>query len=261
MKKVVIANQKGGVGKSTTAVNLSAGLASKGKKVLLIDMDPQGHSSLGLGIDTSESRTIADLLIEDGSNFKEFIQKTYIPRLDIIPSDISLAGAELKMPQVSKELRLRKKLKDVSGYDYLIIDSPPTFGTLAINSYMVAKEIIMPIELSYFSMAGISNFLESIDYINENVGSNVDHKIDISGVLITFFETRTKLARQIHEKISDMFGKKLFKTTIPQNIKIKEAQSAGKAICDYDPHCAGAKAYYELTQEYLKRSSKHVRDR
>jgi chromosome partitioning protein len=253
VKKIAIANQKGGVGKSTSSINISAGLAYQGKKVLLIDMDPQGHSTIGYGINTEQLLTVGDLLINDSCTIKDVIQKTYIPNLDIIPSDISLAGCELKMPTMGREFRLRKKLSNLVGYDYLIIDCPPTFGVLAINAFLVAQDIILPIELSFFSLAGVSNFMDSIEHINENIGHVANHNVDIMGVLITFFDNRTKLSKEVHSKVMDIFGGKVFNTLIPQNIKLKESQSAGKAIYDYDSKCSGSIAYQNLTQELIER--------
>lgn len=253
MRKIAIANQKGGVGKSTSSINLSAGLAYQEKRVLLIDMDPQGHSTLGLGINTEELLTVGDLLINDSCSFKDVVQKTYIPNLDILPSDISLAGCELKMSPMGREFKLRKKLANVNEYDFIILDCPPTFGSLAINAFLLAQEIILPVELSFFSLAGVNSFVDSLNHINENIGHVANHNVEIMGVLLTFFDTRTKLSREVHAKVLDIFGSKVFNTAIPQNIKLKESQSAGKAIYDYDPKCSGAIAYKNLTQELLTR--------
>ena len=158
MRILAIANHKGGVGKSTTAINLGAALAQLGKKVLLIDADPQGHTTIGLGIDTRDKQTLAELLCDDTVLFDDVIQKTYINKLDIIPSDISLSVAELKLSNApAKEFRLRTKLRNLSGYDILIFDCPPTFGTLPMNVFNIATEVILPLQLSYFSLEGVSN--------------------------------------------------------------------------------------------------------
>lgn len=254
MRTIVIANQKGGVGKSTTTINLGAGLAKRGKKVLLIDADAQGHTSVGLGVNTEEQYTIAELLTKDGVSHKDVIQTTYLKNLDIIPSDLSLSVAEMNLSnQGAKEYRLKTKLKPLKGYDFVLIDCPPTFGTLTMNAFTTASEIILPIQLGYFCLEGVNSFIETINFVNSDIGSVVDHKIDISGVLITFYENRTKLGKEVFSTIKDLFGKTLFKTTIPQNIRLNEAQSNGKSIFDYDNSCKGAKAYLDLTEEILKR--------
>jgi chromosome partitioning protein len=253
MRTIAIANQKGGVGKSTTAINLSAGLADCGNKVLLVDIDPQGHSTKGLNICTEEKCTIADLLCEDNLAAQSVIQTTYIKNLDILPSDLSLAVAEMKLSTLgAKEFKLRKKISNLL-YDYIIIDCPPTFGTLTINTFLAAKEIIMPVQLGYFSLEGIDNFLEAISFINRDIGSVVNHEIQISGVVITFFDLRAKLARQINEILVKLFNDKVYETTIPQNIKLNEAQANGKSIFDYAPESKGAQAYRELTREVIER--------
>jgi chromosome partitioning protein len=154
---------------------------------------------------------------------------------------------------LGREFRLRKKLSSLNEYDYLIIDCPPTFGVLAINAFLVAEEIILPIELSFFSLAGVNNFIDSIDHINDNIGHVANHRIEIKGILITFFDNRTKLSKEVHSKVMDIFGGKVFNTLIPQNVKLKESQSVGKAIFDYDDKCTGAIAYQNLTLEILER--------
>ena len=251
MRTIAVANQKGGVGKSTTAINLSAGLAACGYTVLLVDMDPQGHSTKGLGIKTEERKTVADVLCDEGLNAKEVIQRSYIERLDVLPSDLSLAVAEMKLSQMNaREFRLRKKLICLP-YDYIILDCPPTFGTLTINTFLTAKEIVLPVQLGYFALEGISNFLEAINFINRDIGSIVNHSVEISGVVVTFHDLRSKLAKRIYSMLVKLFGNKLYKTVIPQNVKLNEAQSHGKSIYDYAPESKGAIAYKLLTQEVM----------
>jgi len=257
MRKIAVANHKGGVGKSTTVINLGAALAGMGHRVLLIDTDAQGHTSLGLNIKTKDKQTIAELLCDEDVTASEVIQETDVKNLDIIPSDLSLAIAELKLSTMpAKEFRLRNKLNTTileTSYDFIIFDCAPTFGTLPMNVFTTATEIILPIQLGYFSLEGVSNFVDTINFINKTMGPLINHKITIEGILITFFDTRTKLAREILSAVQDIFKDKLFQTTIPQNIKLNEAQSNGKSIFDYDPTCRGAEAYTNLALEVLKR--------
>lgn len=260
MRKICIANQKGGVGKSTTVINLGAALAILGKRVLLIDTDPQGHTTLGLNINTKDKQTVAELLCQEDVALKEVIQRTYIQNLDIIPSDLSLAVSEVKLSNMpAKEFRLRNKLSgaDKLGYDFIIFDCAPTFGTLPMNVFTTATEIILPVQLGYFSLEGVNNFVETINFINKTMGPLINHKISIEGVLITFYDDRTKLSREVLALIKDIFKEKLFKAAIPQNVKLNEAQSNGLAIFDYDNKCKGAKAYMSLAKEFLRRET-HV---
>jgi len=254
MRSIVLWNNKGGVGKTTSVINLAAALAKLGKKTLLLDLDPQGHSTIGLGVSTKDKLTVAELLVDDKVTVKDVIQNTYIKNLDIIPSDISLSVAEAalsKMP--AKEFKLRSKLKNIKGYDFIIFDCQPTFGTLPMNVFTVASEVICPLQLSYFSLESINNFVDTIHFINKEIGPVINHTLDLTGILITFFDTRTILAREVHEKIKDLFGKKIFTSTIPQNVKLNEAQSNGKSIFDYDADCKGSVAYLNLAKEVLKR--------
>jgi chromosome partitioning protein len=253
MKKIVIANQKGGVGKSTTAINLAAGLAYANKRVLLIDMDPQGHSTLGLRIGTDDKQTISDLLCQDECLFEDVVQDTYVEGLHILPSDISLAVAEVKLTEIAaKEFRLRTKISDVK-YDYIIIDTSPTFGTLMTNAFLYAEHVIVPVQLGFFSLAGLHNFLDVINTTNKRVGTIVGHKSEILGVLLTFYKTRTKLSKRVLESILDIFGDRIFEAKIPENIKLNEAQEKGLSVFDHDPNCAGAEAYKQLTTEVIER--------
>jgi chromosome partitioning protein len=260
MRSIIIANQKGGVGKSTTAINLSAALARRNKRVLLVDADPQGHSTLGLNVSTEQSLTIAELLTDETVSAKDVVRKTYSPNLDIIPGDLSLAVADLKLSTLgAKEFKLRNKLKSLSQeYNYTLIDCPPTFGTLTMNAFTTGREIILPIQLGYLSLEGVSNFLDTINFVNRDINAIIDHKIEIAGVLITFFDVRTKLSREIFNSLNDIFKDKIFQTKIPQNIKINEAQAQGKAVFDYDPTCRGALAYEALADEIISKEERGV---
>ncbi len=259
MRLIAVANHKGGVGKSTTVINVGAALARKGYKVLIVDTDAQGHTTLGLDISTHNRQTLAELLCGDQVVLSDVIQHTRVKKLDIIPSDLSLAVAEVKLATLpAKEYRLRTKFKEIQklGYDFILFDCAPTFGTITLNVFTVAQEIILPIQLGYFSLEGVNTFIDTVQFVNKTIGSLVDHAIAIKGVLITCYDTRTKLAREVFATIQDIFKDLLFTTTIPQNVKLNEAQSHGKDIFEYDATCKGALAYMNVTQEIIERGTR-----
>lgn len=261
MEIIAVANQKGGVGKSTSTINIAAMLAKYGNKVLIIDMDPQGHSTKGLGINLeADSPTVADALCDSEEYFDDewhkIVQKTYQENLFVLPSNLKLALAEMKLSSMgAKEFKLRSIIPNLGDFDFVFIDCPPTFTTLTINAFTSADEILMPVQMSYFCMEGIDGFLQAVNFVNKQINPVVQHKIEITNVLITFHDPRTKLSRTIAESIKDIFGIKILEQTIPVNIKLGEAQSQGKAIYDYDADCTGAKAYEAVTNELLSRWS------
>lgn len=256
MEIIAVANQKGGVGKSTTTINIASMLARYGNRVLIIDMDPQGHSTKGLGIKLeSEDLTIADMLCDSTISDHQVIKKTYQENLEVLPSNLKLALAEMNLSSMgAKEFKLRSiigQLRD--SFDFIFIDCPPTFTTLTINAFTTAEQILMPVQMSYFCMEGIDGFVQAVNFVNKQINPVVRHQIQISHVLLTFFDQRTNLSKTIHKSIEEIFGEKILKTYIPVNIKLGEAQLNGKAIYDYDFWCTGCKAYESVTNELIER--------
>ena len=253
MKRVIaIANQKGGVGKTTTSINLSACLAEAGKKVLVIDTDPQGNATSGLGIEKSElENTTYDVLIND-CPVEEVILESSALNVDIIPTNINLAGAEVELVNaISRENILKSAIADIrDDYDYIIIDCPPSLGLLTINALTASDGIIIPIQGEYYALEGLSQLVETINIVKKKLNPD----IEIIGVVLTMFDMRTQLSKQVREEVEEYFKKKVFKTVIPRNVRLAEAPSHGLAISDYDKSSKGAKAYESLAAEVLKRT-------
>ncbi|USS40062.1 AAA family ATPase [Thermococcus aggregans] len=245
MPTISIANQKGGVGKSTTAINLSAALALKGRRVLLVDMDPQGATTVGLGL-RDASPTIYNVILDE-VDIEEAIVHTQIEGLELIPSNIALSGAEIELSsQIGREYILRNKLAKIKEeYDYVIIDTPPSLGILTMNSLVASDEVIIPIQAEYYALEGIGLLLKAIKLVRERLGI----PLEIRGFLITMFDKRTNLSKEVREEVRRIFGEKVFKTMIPRNVKLAEAPSHGKPIFLYAPDSRGAKAYMKLAEE------------
>ena len=246
---ISVANQKGGVGKTTTAINLSSCLAAKGQKVLAIDMDPQGNMSSGLGIDKDNvDYTVYDLLIGEAT-IDQVLQKEAIENLDIIPANIDLSGAEIELLDTeNKEYILRDEvLKIRSNYDYVIIDCPPSLSMLTINSMTTADTVLVPIQCEYYALEGLSQLIKTIELVKERLNEN----LEMEGVVFTMYDARTNLSLQVVENVKDNLDQTIYKTIIPRNIRLAEAPSHGLPINLYDPRSTGAESYMLLADEVI----------
>ena len=250
-KVIAIINQKGGVGKSTTAINLSAALGEMGKQVLLIDLDPQGNSSSGLGVEKNRvSRCIYDALLNDIS-LTDIIIPDVSKGLDVVPATINLAGAEVELvSEMARENRLKDAIGPMRGrYDYVFIDCPPSLGLLTINALVAADKLLIPIQCEFYALEGVTKLLDSM----KRVKSRLNPSLDIYGVLLTMSDNRTTLSRQVSDEVRRYFGKIVFETSIPRTVKLSEAPSFGQPITQYDPTGKGAQSYIDLAKEVISR--------
>jgi len=246
-KIIAICNQKGGTGKTTTTVNLSAALAELGKKVLIIDADPQGNATSGVGVNKNElKKSIYELILNKVTPQEVLIPNVY-PNLDIIPCNINLTGAEIELVgAISREMRLKSALKSIeANYDYIFIDSPPSLGLLTLNSLVACTSVIIPIQCEFYALEGVSQLLNTLNLIRDGLNPN----LAIEGVLLTMADFRTNLTEEVIQEIKNYFKEKVYKSIIPRNIRLSEAPSYGKPITLYDSHSIGAQRYRDLAKE------------
>ena len=249
-KIIAITNQKGGVGKTTSTVNLGASLAQLGNKVLLIDIDPQGNATSGVGINKGDmDQCIYNILVED-LEAKEVCIPTEVENLSIIPATIQLAGAEIELvPTISREVKLKKALESIKDYyDYILIDCPPSLGLLTINALTSADSVIIPVQCEYYALEGLSQLLNTIRLVQKHLNK----QLMIEGVLLTMLDARTNLGLQVIEEVKMYFQDKVYKSIIPRNVRLGEAPSHGQPITVYDPKSKGAEVYLELAKEVMK---------
>lgn len=261
-KIISVANQKGGVGKTTTSVSLSAILSKKGKKVLMIDMDPQGNGTSGLGIDKNVKFSVYDVIIDE-VEIENTIQKTEIDNLDVCPSNINLAGAEVELVDMEeREKRLKDKLDKIKDkYDYIIIDCPPSLGLVTLNAFTASDSVLIPVQCEYYALEGLGQLINTINLVKKHLNKS----LYIEGALLTMYDARTNLSNQVVKEVKRYFEDKVYKVVIPRNIKLSEAPSYGMPITLYDKRSKGAKCYEKLAKEFLKindteQKAKHMKE-
>ncbi|HEX3977150.1 MAG TPA: ParA family protein [Solirubrobacteraceae bacterium] len=245
-----IANQKGGVGKTTTAVNLAACIAEAGYASLLIDMDPQSNATLGLGIDKHITPTVYDALL-DGVPLADTVVASQIPNLGVIPAGPDLAGANVELPRAAgSENRLREVLAPIRDrYAFILLDCPPSLGPLTVNALVAADRVIVPVQSEYFALEGLAGLLDTLSLVQRELNP----RLTVAGMLLTMHDSRTRLAQDVESEVRQHFPQLVFQTVIPRNVRVGEAPSFGKPVIHYDPHCAGADAYFELAKEVAAR--------
>ena len=250
-KAIAIFNQKGGVGKTTTNINLAACLALKGKKVLVLDIDPQGNTTSGLGLAKKGlKKTVYNILVDEDFNPKDAVRKTSVNNLYIIPASVDLAGAEVELVQIEgREKTLKKGLDKIrDNFDYIFIDCPPSLGLLTINSLAAVDSVLIPIQCEFYALEGVSQLVNTIELVKKSLNPG----LKVKGVILSMFDGRTNLSAQVVQEVKRYFGGKVYSTVIPRNIRLAEAPSFGLPITEYDPKSKGAEAYTEFAEEFLE---------